>query len=105
VENAYRVANQELGIPAIPPLPRKFIPRFASELSISDEIRRLAERLPQEAEEAGIANGHNPAGVAAGCIYQAAQTGNEELSQQEVGECAQVSTVTGRERWREIKSA
>jgi transcription initiation factor TFIIB len=72
VENAYRVLNQELGLPAVPPIPRQYIPRMVSHLELSDETRRLAERLAERAKEQGLANGRNPAGVAAGCLYEVA---------------------------------
>ena len=103
VENAYRVLNQELGIPAVPPSPRQYVPRFASELELSDETRRLAERLANEAEENGLANGRNPAGVSAGCLYEAAQERREEVTQRTLGNLAEVSEVTVRSRWREVR--
>jgi len=103
VENAYSVLDQELGIPAVPPSPQRYVPRLASELGLSDEMRNLAEHLAKEAEDRGLANGRNPAGVAAGCVYEAAQKYNAEITQRKLGECADVSTMTVRNRWREIE--
>lgn len=103
VENAYRVLNQELGIPAVPPSPRQYVPRFVSELELSDETRRVAERLAKEAEESGLANGRNPGGVAAGCLYEAAQEHREDVTQRALGNSADVSAVTVRSRWREVR--
>jgi transcription initiation factor TFIIB len=76
---------------------------LASELDLPDETRRLAERLATEAEDRGLANGRNPAGVAAGCLYEAAQELHDEVTQQGLGEAAEVSAVTVRSRWREVR--
>ncbi|MFQ3293192.1 MAG: transcription initiation factor TFIIB [Natrialbaceae archaeon] len=103
VDNAYRVLNQELGIPTVPPSPTDFIPRIASELHISDGTRRLAENLAQRAVEEGIGNGCNPAGLAAGCVYAAAQSGFDRVTQAELAECADVTPVTVRSRWEELR--
>ena len=103
VENAYRVLNQELGLPAVPPTPRQYVPRIASDLELSDETRRRAERLAEHAENHGLANGRNPVGVAAGCLYEAARENRGEVTQTELSECADVSPVTVRKRWREIQ--
>jgi len=103
VENAYRVLNQELGIPAVPPSPRQYVPRLASELGLSDAVRRIAEQFAIEAEDDGLANGRNPAGVATGCLYEAAQDQREEVTQRELGNAAEVSAVTVRSRWRELR--
>ena len=103
VENTYRVLDQEFGIPAVPPSSRQYVPRFVSELELSDKTRRLAERLANEAEASGLANGRNPAGVAAGCLYEVAQEQREEVTQRALGTSADVSAVTVRSRWREVR--
>jgi len=103
VENAYRVLNQELGLPAVPPIPRQFVPRLASELELSDETRRQADGLAKRAEEHGMANGRNPAGVAAGCLYEVARENHGSVTQTELGEFADASPMTVRKRWREIQ--
>jgi len=103
VENAYRALNRELGLPTVPPSPQQYVPRLASELDLSDDVRRMAERLAKQATECGIANGPNPTGVAAGCLYHAVQKSRENITQQEIANVAGVSPATLRERWREIK--
>jgi len=50
-----------------------------------------------------MANGRNPAGVAAGCLYEVAREEKSEVAQTELGECADVSPMTVRKRWREIQ--
>jgi transcription initiation factor TFIIB len=103
VENAYQVLNRELGIPAVPPSPTEFIPRLVSELSLSDGTRQLAEDLAERAVEAGIGNGCHPGGLAAGCVYAAAQSRLERVTQTELAECVDVTPVTVRSRWVELR--
>ena len=104
VENAYQVLNRELGIPAVPPSPREFIPRLVSELRLSDGTRELAEDLAEQAVEAGIGNGCHPGGLAAGCVYAAAQSRVERVTQTELAECVDVTPVTVRSRWVELRA-
>ena len=103
VENAYRVLNQELGIPAVPPSPTEFVPQIVSELGISDGTRQLAVDLAERAVEVGIGNGCHPAGLAAGCVYAATQSRLERATQTELAECAGVTPVTVRSRWKEVQ--
>jgi transcription initiation factor TFIIB len=103
VENAYRVLNQQLGIPAVPPLPTEFIPRIVSELGISDGTSRLAEELAERAVEEGIGGGCHPGGLAAGCVYAAAQSRLERVTQTQLAECVDVTPVTVRSRWEELR--
>ena len=45
VTNAYTTLNTELGLPAQPVTPSTFVPRLASELDVSDQIRQRARQL------------------------------------------------------------
>lgn len=103
VENAYRVMNQELGIPAVPPSPTEFVPRIVSEVGISDGTRRLAEELAERAVEEGIGGGCHPGGLAAGCVYAAARSRLERVTQTELAECVDVTPITVRSRWEEVR--
>ncbi len=103
VENAYRVMNRELGIPTTPPSPVEFIPRIVSELGISDGTRNRAERLAKQAIDEGVGNGCHPGGVAAGCVYAAARSRCERVTQADVADCAGVSDATVRARWEELR--
>ena len=93
VEGAYRVLNAELGLPAKPVGPSAFVPRFCSELGVSDEIQSRALRLAEAAEEAGVTNGVQPSGFAAGCLYKALD-GRRTPSQGTVASVADTSTKT-----------
>jgi transcription initiation factor TFIIB len=104
VEHAYGVLNQELGLPAVPMSPVEYIPRFASDLELSDTTRRRADQLAASANEQGLANGRKPAGLAAACLYMAAQERCERITQADRAEVADVTPVTIRARWEELRT-
>ena len=104
VENAYAVMNREVGLPTTVQTAVEYVPRFATALAVPDQVRMAAECLAKRATEAGLDNGRNPAGVAAACLYQSARSTGDGISQQAVGDCADVSAMTVRKRWREVRN-
>jgi hypothetical protein len=65
VVNAFRVLNRELELPVPPTQSIDHVPRIVSELGPGQDIEREALQLAEGAVGAGVANGRNPAGVAA----------------------------------------
>jgi transcription initiation factor TFIIB len=104
VDHAYGVLNRELGLPAVPMTPVEYVPRFASDLALSEKTRHRAEKLATRANEQELANGCNPAGLAAACLYTAAQEGCERVTQANLAEVADVTPVTIRARWDELRT-
>jgi transcription initiation factor TFIIB len=104
VSNAYDVLNRELGLPTPPPSPESFLPQFASELDLEPMVERRAHAVLEQAEERGIANGRNPAGVAGACLLVATRElgRRPNPTQEEVAEVADVSAVTLRHRRDEL---
>ena len=98
----YRYVVRELGLEVAPADPESYIPRFASELDLSDESEREARRLIEGARTNGILSGKSPVGIAAAAIYAAALLSNERVTQSEVSEVANVSEVTIRNRYKEL---
>lgn len=103
LEAAYSALNSELGLPVGPIAPQEYIPRFMSELSVSDAIEAKALQLAKEAEEEQISIGRDPTGVAAGCIYTAAKKEGHTITQEEVADVADVSPVTLRKTYYDLK--
>ena len=62
MKNAYRVLNEELGLPAKPVSTGVFILRLTSELDCSDEVRKRAGTLATRSERAGVTDGVHPSG-------------------------------------------
>ena len=93
---AFDAMNRELGLPIAPSGPAEYLPRFASDLGCDPGVERRAGELADRAVEEGIANGRNPVGVAAACLYTAARQLDAECTQQEAADVADVTPVTVR---------
>jgi Transcription initiation factor TFIIIB, Brf1 subunit/Transcription initiation factor TFIIB len=102
VRNAYGVLNRELELPTVPMEPPEYVSRVASALELSSATRQRAADLARQAARTGAANGCNPAGVAAGCVYQAAQERKERATQAALADAAEVTPMTVRARWNEL---
>ena len=102
VKLGYRVLNMELGLEAGVRRPRDLIPRLVSAVDATDEVERRARDLVAFAEADGLANGRNPNGVAAACVYLAGQEVGANVTQQALADVAAVTALTIRKRYREL---
>jgi len=100
---AYDALNRELGLPTGPIDPKEYLARFASQLDLPTAIERRARTLATEARERGIDTGRNPCGVAAACLYTAAQRADHDLTQQAAAEVADVTPVTLRTTYSKLE--
>ncbi|MFB6251797.1 MAG: transcription initiation factor IIB family protein [Halobellus sp.] len=98
----YRYVVRELKLEVEPADPEQYVPRFASDLDLSDEAERTARELLRKAKRAAIHSGKSPVGLAAAAVYAAALLTNEKVTQSEVSEVADVSEVTIRNRYKEL---
>ncbi|WP_254821977.1 transcription initiation factor IIB [Haloglomus halophilum] len=101
----YRYIVRELNLEIAPADPESYIPRFASDLELSDEVERRARDLVEDGREAGLLSGKSPVGLAAAAVYAAALLCNEKVTQSEVSEVASISEVTIRNRYKELLEA
>ncbi|PSP98881.1 transcription initiation factor IIB 2 [Halobacteriales archaeon QS_4_70_19] len=101
----YRYIVRELNLEIAPADPESYIPRFASDLDLSDEVERRARELVDDGREAGLLSGKSPVGLAAAAVYAAALLCNEKVTQSEVSEVASISEVTIRNRYKELLEA
>jgi len=101
----YRYVVRELKLEVEPADPEQYVPRFASELDLSDEAERQARQLLRNAKAAAIHSGKSPVGLAAAAVYAAALLTNEKVTQSEVSDVADVSEVTIRNRYKELLEA
>jgi transcription initiation factor TFIIB len=99
VWSAYKslLTEQELEVP--PENPLDFIVPFADEVGVSREIERLARDFLELAQRQNYTSGKVPSGLAAGALYAAAHRHDEELTQEELAEVADVCAVTIRTRY------
>ncbi|CQR49818.1 MULTISPECIES: transcription initiation factor IIB [Haloferax] len=98
----YRYIVRELKLEIKPADPEQYVPRFASELGLSDEAERQARQLLRDAKETGVHSGKSPVGLAAAAVYAAALLTNEKVTQSEVSTVADISEVTIRNRYKEL---
>jgi len=105
IARTYRYVVRELGLEVAPADPESYVPRFASDLDLSDESERRARQLLQSAKQEGIHSGKSPVGLAAAAVYAASLLTNEKVTQSDVSEVANISEVTIRNRYHELLEA
>jgi transcription initiation factor TFIIB len=91
---AYDALNRELGLPTGPIDPAEYLARFASDLDLPQDLEGRARELVERARKLNHVDGRNPAGVAAGCLYTAADERAYPLTQAEAADAADVTPVT-----------
>ncbi len=96
LRNAYGVLNRELGLPAPPLAPSRFLPRFWSALDFSGAVEQQAAALLEQ-DGTPETTGSMPAAVAAGAVLVAAgEVWSRSFSQADLAEVADVSVPTVR---------
>jgi len=98
----YRYIVKELSLEVQPADPASYIPRFASDLDTTDDVERRARELVETAKREAVHSGKSPVGIAAAALYAAGLLEDVDLTQREVGNAADVSEVTIRDRYREL---
>jgi transcription initiation factor TFIIB len=105
IARTYRYVVRELNLEIQPADPESYVPRFASDLDLSEEVERRARQLLQNAKQQGVHSGKSPVGLAAAAVYAASLLTNEKVTQSEVSEVANISEVTIRNRYHELLEA
>jgi len=100
---AYDAMNRELGLPVGPVDPAEYLPRFASQLDLPTGVERRAGELAARTREEGIADGRDPGGVAAACLYTAAREHDVALTQADAAAVADVTPVTLRNTYTDLR--
>jgi len=104
-KRTYRYIVRELSLEVAPADPASYVPRFASELDLNDEVERQARKLLSDAQEKGVTSGKSPVGLAAAAIYAASLLVNQKVTQSQVSDVTDVSEVTIRNRYQELLEA
>ncbi|WP_267163684.1 transcription initiation factor IIB [Halovenus salina] len=105
IARTYRYVVRELQLEIEPADPESYVPRFVSDLTLSEEVERRARQLLGTAKEQGVHSGKSPVGLAAAAVYAASLLTNEKVTQSEVSEVANISEVTIRNRYHELLEA
>lgn len=100
IGRTYRYLSRELGLEMKPVNPKKFVPRYCTELELSTKVEKEAEKIIEETAEK-LLSGRDPTAFAAGAIYIASMLHDEHKTQDEIAEAADVTEVTVRNRYQE----
>jgi len=103
MKNGYRVLNKELGLKALVPTPKTLLPRLLAEFDVPNDVQYRATELVDIAIDAGLANGCQPSGVAAACLYLASREAELSIPQADIASVAGTSPVTLRKRYTELQ--
>ncbi|WP_435362267.1 transcription initiation factor IIB [Haloarchaeobius sp. DFWS5] len=102
---AYRTLVRELNLVVQLADPHDYVRRYASELSLSSEGERIAHLLLENAQSKGLDSGKSPVTLAAAAVYAASVVTDEDITQRDISEVANMSTVTIRTRYKELLEA
>ncbi|WP_251344567.1 transcription initiation factor IIB [Haloplanus halophilus] len=97
IKNAYKLLNRELDLATPPPLPQDFLPRLANAVDAHRRVERRAHQLVTAPAVGILANGRQPAGVAAACLYHAhkeSEMKNLRLTQQRLADAGYTTSTT-----------
>ncbi len=95
--------NQKLNIKVQAPSYLQLIDPITENLQISIKTARLATEIIKAAEKKKITHGKDPKGMTAAAIYIACVLNKEKMAQKEIADEAQVTEVTLRNRYKELK--
>lgn len=102
IARAYRAVATELGLAIEPTNPTAYLPRFTSELDCSEAVHRQARAFLESVAGTSYTSGKHPAGLAAAALYAATCETGERCTQQEIGDVADVTTMTIRTHYRDF---
>lgn len=101
--HCYRLIIKELGIQIPVHNIVAYISKIGSRAGISGESQGLAIELLKQAKRKRVQSGKDPMGFAAAALYCACCLNNEKRTQRELAEIANVTEVTIRNRYKELK--
>ena len=101
----YRFLARELKLNIRPAQPQDYVQRYGSALKLSENTKRRAISILDEAAEKELMSGLGPSGISAAAIYIAANQTGERRSQREVSLAADISEVTLRCRYKKLSES
>lgn len=103
IQRAHRILVKELEIYPQIYNPIEFVTRIAKFANISEKTERQAFKILHIAEKNNISTSKNPMAMAAASISLASTINKERISQMQISKISGISTVTIRDRVKEIK--
>ena len=103
LQRTYRFLAKELEINPESYNPIEFVTRIAMAVNISEKTERLAFKILNIADKKNISASKNPMAMAAAAINLAVAINHVKVSQVKISEASGISSVTIRDRTKEIK--
>jgi transcription initiation factor TFIIB len=103
LQRIYRFLVRELDVYPETYNPHEFVSRISKAIHVSEKTQRHAFRIVSLCEKKGISESKNPLSIAAAAVRLASLKTEEKVSQTKISEASGISTVTIRDRVKEIK--
>ena len=103
LQRTYRFLTKELNINPETYNPIEFVTRISKSVSTSKKTERLAIKILEIAREKNISTSKNPMAMTAAAVHLAVLINKEKISQTKISNASNISSVTIRDRVKEIK--
>lgn len=104
--DVYKKIKNNLGVGLKPTQPEEFVNKFCTELGFNNGSRKVAKSVIDLAKKENLVSGKSPTGIAGGAVYLVKvelMGDNSATTQSEISDIAQVTEVTIRTRYKELK--
>tara|TARA_B110000014_G_scaffold252505_1_gene230908 strand:- start:2320 stop:3249 length:930 start_codon:yes stop_codon:yes gene_type:complete len=105
IHRMYRILVRELDLTVETYNPIEFISRISSTLKVTEKAKRDAIKILIKAESLMVTSGKNPVAIAATVVYLAALANNQKITQTQVANASEISSVTIRNLCRVFKKS
>lgn len=102
LQSIYRFLLQQLDIYPESYSPTEFVTRISNESNVLEKTKRYAMKILAKSQKIGITTSKNPMAMAAAALYIASLRNRENISQTRISEISGISSVTIRDRAKEI---
>lgn len=102
IGRGYRHLAKELQLKLLPTTPQDYLPRFGSQLQLSNDVLEKAKEVLDEADRKNITTGRGPTGLATAALYIASILCKKRTTQKKIADTIGVTEVTIRNRYKEL---
>lgn len=105
IARCYRLLVKELDLKMPVTDSVQCVARIASKINIAEKTKRHATNVLKQAKKNEVSAGKDPMGLAAAALYLACVKNNEDKTQRDIAEAANVTEVTIRNRYKGLKQS
>ena len=105
IARCYRLLVKELDLKMPVTDSVQCVSRIASKIGIAEKTKRHATNVLKQAKKNEVSAGKDPMGLAAAALYLACVKNNEDKTQRDIAEAANVTEVTIRNRYKGLKQS